>query len=170
MAELSAGDLLIAEGEYNEGLARLDSGMGFLDAAEVLICRSYYDAQAALALSRLGRRNEADVRIQNACDMAKERQQGMHQAEMWRLRGLIESECNKPDAAEGSIRRALNISRAQSAKGWELRAATSLADLWQRRVQIMEARDLLAPIYVWFAEGFDTADLKGAKALLKVLQ
>jgi predicted ATPase len=76
-----------------------------------------------------------------------------------------------PDAAEAeaSLQRALEVARSQSAKSFELRAATSLARLWQRQGKRDEARDLLAPIYDWFTEGFGTPDLKDAKALLDEL-
>jgi predicted ATPase len=65
-----------------------------------------------------------------------------------------------------SFRRALEIAQQQQAKSWELRAATSLAQLWGEQGRRAEARDLLGPVYGWFTEGFDTADLKDAKALL----
>ena len=71
--------------------------------------------------------------------------------------------------AEGFFRQALEIARGQEAKGWELRAATSLARLWKRQGKQAEARALLQPVYDWFTEGFDTQDLKDAKALLAEL-
>ena len=71
--------------------------------------------------------------------------------------------------AEAHFDRALSIARAQQAKSWELRAAMSMARLWRGLGKRGEARDLLAPIYGWFTEGFDTADLKEAKALLHAL-
>jgi predicted ATPase len=71
--------------------------------------------------------------------------------------------------AEMSFRRALEIARQQQAKSWELRAATSLARLWGEQGRRREGRDLLASIYSWFTEGFNTADLKEAKALLDEL-
>jgi predicted ATPase len=71
--------------------------------------------------------------------------------------------------AEASFRRALGIARRQEAKSLELRAGTSLAQLWRDQGKRSAARDLLAPIYGWFTEGFDTADLKDAKALLDEL-
>ena len=76
-----------------------------------------------------------------------------------------------PDAekAEAHFERAVAIAREQQAKSWELRAATSLARLWRDQGKPDEARDLLAPIYGWFTEGFDTLDLKQAKALLDEL-
>ena len=74
-----------------------------------------------------------------------------------------------PAGAEASFRDALEVARRQSAKSYELRAATSLARLWQQQGRKEEARDLLAPVYGWFTEGFDTRDLKEAKALLEEL-
>ena len=71
--------------------------------------------------------------------------------------------------AEAYFYRALNIARAQQAKSWELRAAMSMARLWREQGKRDEARELLAPVYGWFTEGFDTLDLKQAKALLDEL-
>ena len=78
----------------------------------------------------------------------------------------------EPDVAkaEACFERALAIARSQQTRSWELRAAMSLARLWRDRGKRDEARDLLAPIYGWFTEGFDTLDLKEAKALLDELQ
>ena len=76
-----------------------------------------------------------------------------------------------PDApqAEACFHLALDIAHGQQAKSWELRAATSLARLWQSQDKRQDAYDLLAPVYGWFTEGFDTADLQDAKALLDEL-
>ncbi len=71
---------------------------------------------------------------------------------------------------EACFQQALDIARQQQAKSWELRAATSLARLWQSQNKRQDAYDLLAPVYEWFTEGFDTADLKEAKALLSELE
>jgi predicted ATPase len=77
----------------------------------------------------------------------------------------------EPDAAQAQahFERAIAIARAQKAMSWELRAATSLAGLWRDHGERQQARDLLVPIYGWFTEGFDTLDLKEAKALLDEL-
>jgi predicted ATPase len=69
-------------------------------------------------------------------------------------------------AAEAAFAQAVSVARRQGSRGYELRAATSLARLWQDHGRRAEARDLLAPVYGWFTEGFDTADLKAAKSLL----
>jgi predicted ATPase len=83
---------------------------------------------------------------------------------------LLQQTYPKADTAEASLRRALEVAELQCAKGWELRAATSLARLWRDQGKRDEARDLLAPVYGWFTEGFDTRDLKEAKTLLDELQ
>jgi predicted ATPase len=77
----------------------------------------------------------------------------------------------EPDAvkAEAYFERALAVSRQQQAKSWELRAAMSMARLWRDQGKVQQARELLAPVYEWFTEGFDTHDLKEAKALLEEL-
>jgi predicted ATPase len=92
-------------------------------------------------------------------------------AELSRLQGALLLQQAVPDAAqaEACFQQALAIARQQQAKSWELRAATSLARLWQSQGKRAEAHALLAPIYGWFTEGFDTADLQDAKALLEEL-
>jgi predicted ATPase len=92
-------------------------------------------------------------------------------AEIHRLRGEFTARlpCPDPAKAEDSFRTALAIAREQGTLGYELRAATSLARLWGKQGRRGEARDLLAPVYGWFTEGFDTADLKEAKRLLDQL-
>jgi predicted ATPase len=92
-------------------------------------------------------------------------------AEAHRLKGELLLRQPAPDAAqvEACFQQALAIARSQQAKSWELRAATSLARLWQHQGKRDEAHELLAPVYDWFTEGFDTADLQGAKALLEEL-
>jgi predicted ATPase len=81
----------------------------------------------------------------------------------------LRSDARDATAAESSFRRAIETASKQGAKSWELRAATSMARLWRDQGKRTEARDLLAPIYGWFTEGFDTPDLKEAKALLDEL-
>ena len=92
-------------------------------------------------------------------------------AELSRLKGALLLQQAVPDAAqaEACFQQALDVARQQQAKSWELRAATSLARLWQQQGKRQEAHDLLAPIYDWFTEGFDTLDLIDAKALLDAL-
>jgi predicted ATPase len=88
---------------------------------------------------------------------------------MLRLRGDIRRRQSEEELAEADFRDAIVLAREMSARAWELRAATSLARLWRDQDKRAKARDLLAPIYGWFTEGFATPDLKEAKALLSEL-
>ena len=99
---------------------------------------------------------------------AKER---LYEAEVNRMAGEIALLLPQPNAAKAlaHFERALSLARAQRAKSWELRAATSIARLWSDQGRRDEARDLLAPIYGWFTEGFNTLDLRDTKALLNTL-
>jgi predicted ATPase len=93
------------------------------------------------------------------------------EAELYRFRGELplQHAVVQPEEAEACFQQALAAARRQQAKSLELRAAISLSRLWQRQGRRTEARKLLAPIYGWFTEGFDTADLQEAKALLEEL-
>ena len=92
-----------------------------------------------------------------------------YEAELFRLRGDLLNATGDPSAAELNYHQALAIAKRQGAKPHELRAATSLARLWRDQGKRAESRDLLAPVYNWFTEGFDTPDLKETKALLDEL-
>ena len=94
-----------------------------------------------------------------------------HQAEINRVAGEIALLSPEPDVAkaEAYFERALSVARQQQAKSWELRASMSLARLWRSQGKVRQARELLAPVCGWFTEGFDTRDLKEAKALLEEL-
>ncbi|MBV8454737.1 MAG: tetratricopeptide repeat protein [Deltaproteobacteria bacterium] len=92
-----------------------------------------------------------------------------YRPEIYRIRGGIRLELKEMEMAEDDFREAIELSRKMSAKSWELRATTSLARLLDKQGRRDEARSMLAEIYGWFTEGFDTADLKEAKALLDEL-
>src|SRR5215471_17806200 len=123
------------------------------------------------ALALAGKIEEALAALDDA--LAKAAVSGVRgwDAEIHRLRGELTGRLPHPDPAkaEDSFRTALAIAREQGTRGYELRAATSLARLWRGQGRRGEARDLLAPLYGWFTEGFDTADLKDAKRLLDEL-
>jgi predicted ATPase len=91
------------------------------------------------------------------------------EAELHRLVGVALFGLNRLEEAESALEEALHVAQRQQAKAYELRAAMSLARLWGEQGRRTEARELLAPVYGWFTEGFDTADLKNAKALLDAL-
>ena len=113
--------------------------------------------------------------LAEARELSMQRGDRWGEAELYRLTGELTLQTTEQDdasrvtEAESYFARALKIACQQEAKSWELRAATSLARLWQQQGQTTEARDLLAPVYGWFTEGFDTADLKDAKELLEQL-
>jgi predicted ATPase len=94
-----------------------------------------------------------------------------YEPELYRLKGklLLQQSSNNHLEAQACYHHALDIARNQQAKSFELRAATSLAHLWQHQGKRQDAYDLLAPVYGWFTEGFDTADLQEAKVLLETL-
>ncbi|GAH31925.1 unnamed protein product, partial [marine sediment metagenome] len=92
---------------------------------------------------------------------------GRHwEAELYRLRGELLLQLSDDTEAEVSLKKAIGVARRQSAKSWELRATTVLARLWQKQGKVDEAGQMLGEIYGWFSEGFDTPDLREARALL----
>jgi class 3 adenylate cyclase/predicted ATPase len=125
----------------------------------------------AHAYAELGQFNNAGCRIGEAMTAVETTKEKLAEAEVYRIAGEIALKSPKPDAAkaEAYFERALTVARQQQAKSWELRAAMSMARLWRDRGKRDEARDLVAPVYGWFTEGFDTLDLKEAKALLDEL-
>ena len=112
---------------------------------------------------------QALTALDHAADAATATGECNYQAELSRLRGTVLAEIGEAGEAACYLQRAIDIARRQQAKSLELRAATSLARLWREQGKRAEARDLLAPVYGWFSEGFDTLDLKDAKALLDEL-
>jgi predicted ATPase len=112
--------------------------------------------------------------LEDALDIVGRTGERWFEAELHRLRGEALPKSFEPDhtedSAEASFRRALEIASRQGAHLWALRATTSLARLWRGQGKLQQAHDLLAPVYNWFTEGFDTLDLKEAKALLEQLK
>ena len=113
--------------------------------------------------------NEGLKRLAEAANLFQTTQERWAEAELHRLRGTLLLSLHKLAEAEQSYRKALTVARGQSAKFWEPRAATSLASLWRDQGKRTAARDLLAPVYGWFTEGFDTPVLKNARVLLDQL-
>ena len=125
----------------------------------------------ARAYADLGHFDDAWRCIDEAMKAVETTKERMVEAEINRTAGEIALLSPEPDAAkaEAYFERALAVARQQQAKSWELRAAMSLARLWRDQGKVQQARELLAPVYGWFTEGFDTRDLKEAKALLEEL-
>ena len=129
---------------------------------------SFYETLVAKAEAEAGEVDNALTRLNRAFAEVEQTGERWHEAEMYRIRGEILLKRDAADTAlpEEAFQTAIAIARQQQAKSWELRAATSLARLWRDQGKRQEAHDLLAPIYDWFTEGFDTLDLKEARALL----
>src|ERR1700731_1950119 len=125
----------------------------------------------ARAHAELGQFEEAWRCIGEAMTAAETTKEKWCEADIHRTAGEIALMSPAPDAAKAQahFERAIAIAREQKARSWELRAATSLARLWRDQSKRQQARDLLAPIYGWFTEGFDTLDVTQAKALLDEL-
>jgi predicted ATPase len=141
-------------------------GRGFvgIDGATVLALRA--DARRVS-----GQLEEAIALLREALDRSEATGERWFEAELHRIKGdvLLRAPEVDPAEAETCLRKAIEVAQRQGARLWELRAATSLARLWGDQGRRAEAHDLLAPVYGWFTEGFETADLKEAKALLNEL-
>ena len=124
----------------------------------------------ATAYAKLGQFDDARRSIGEAITAMETSKETWFEAELNRIAGEIALKSSEPDFAnaETYFERALAVARRQQAKSWELRAAMSLARLWRDQGKVQEARELLAPVYGWFTEGFDTQDLNEARALLDV--
>jgi predicted ATPase len=125
----------------------------------------------AMAHAEVGQFEDAPRCVREAITMVEATKHRLWEAEVDRIAGEIALKSPERDAAkaEAHFERALAIARAQQAKPWELRVAMSMARLWRDQGKRGQARDLLAPVYGWFTEGFDTLDLKQAKTLLEEL-
>jgi predicted ATPase len=124
-----------------------------------------------MAYAELGQFDDASRSIDESIATIKATKESWFEAEANRIAGEIALKSPEPDTpkAEEYFKRALDVARQQQAKSWELRASMSLARLWRDQGKVQQARELLAPVYGWFTEGFDTRDLKEAKALLEEL-
>jgi adenylate cyclase len=165
------GWALVKEGQGEDGIAQLREGYAAYRAIGAQIECPHWLALLAEAYLDTGRPAEGLHPIGEALDYVAQTGIVYYEAELHRLDGELRLRLDTPDEqrAETSFRRALEIARQQHAKSWELRAATSLARLWGNQGRREAARELLAPVYGWFIEGFDTVDLKNAAALLAEL-
>jgi predicted ATPase len=165
------GWALAIQGQSEAGLTLLRQGMAATLATGQELSRPYQLVLLAEAVGHAGQVEEGLRLLAEAMTVLEARGQGDLLAEAYRLQGALLLRQAVPDAAqaEACFHQALAIAHRQQAKSWELRAAMSLSRLWQYQGKWEEALELLAPIYGWFTEGFDTADLQEAKALLEEL-
>jgi predicted ATPase len=159
------------QGQGETGLAQMRQGLTATVATGQTLSRPYSLVSLAEAAGHAGQVEEGLRLLAEALAAFEASGEGDGLAEAYRLQGTLLLRQAVPDAtqAEACFQQALAIARRQQAKSLELRAAMSLARLWQHQGKRDAARDLLAPIYHWFTEGFDTADLREAKALLDAL-
>ena len=155
--------------DVTEGLSLLRAGSSAYCATGATVWMPLYIAFLAAACEVAGQTEEAAARLDQALQLVERTGERWFAAELDRQRGQLLLRQGHPEAAEELYREALSIAREQEAKLWELRAAASLARLWRYQGRCAAARDLLAPVYGWFTEGFATPDLKAAKMLLDEL-
>jgi predicted ATPase len=158
------------DGALEEGLERMHHGVDGLRARKAYIWLPTYLLLEAEICGEAGRFDEELRLLDEARERIETQGHPVCEAELHRLRACaLLSRGSTANVVEACFNRALEVARRQSARFWELRTATSRARLWRDQGKRDEARDLLAPVYGWFTEGFDTLDLKEAKALLDEL-
>ena len=181
------GWALTEQGAGAAGIAQMRQGLDALQATGTVLERPLWLALLAEACGKAGQTEEGLSALVEALNLVDKTDERWWEAELYRLRGeltlaqskvqSLKSKVTDPQSlspgpqakAEACFHKAIAIAQKQSAKSWELRAATSLVRLWQQHGKKEEARELLTPVYDWFSEGFDTTDLKDAKALLDEL-
>jgi predicted ATPase len=166
------GCVLATMGKGAEAAQALTSALGAWRSTGATIFAPIMLSYLALAHFSLHNFSEASRCIDEAMSTVKQTKEAFWAAEAIRISGQIQLNAPQPNAqkAEERFAQALALARQQQAKSWELRAAMSMARLWRDQGKVQKARELLAPVYGWFTEGFDTRDLKEAKALLEGLQ
>ena len=163
------GWALALQGQRVAGWAQFSQGMAALLAIGQTLVRPLCLILLSEVVGYTGQVVEGLRLLAEALGAFEASERGDLLAEAYRLQGVLLLQQAGPDTAavEACFHHALALARRQQAKAWELRAATSLARLWQQQGKCAAASALLAPIYGWFTEGFDTADLQEAKALLE---
>jgi tetratricopeptide (TPR) repeat protein len=164
---LLRGAALTLGGVFEEAVVCLHEGLA--GPAGTTRFRCYGLARLADALIRQGEHAAALAASEQGLSTSKETGHRQWEAELHRLKGLALCGLNRREEGQNALEQAIRIAQSQQAKSYELRAAMSLAQVWGEQGRRTEARELLAPIYGWFTEGFDTADLKQGKDLLDEL-
>src|SRR5262249_147090 len=165
------GWALALHGQGEEGMAQVRQGIAAVRATGAAVLVPYLCTVLADVCGHLGHTEDGLQTLAEAHTLGEQQEERWWEAEICRLRGvwLLRHPGTPQAEAETWLQRALDVARRQEAKSLELRAAMSLSRLWQHQGKRTAAYDLLAPIYGWFTEGFDTADLQEAKALLEAL-
>jgi predicted ATPase/class 3 adenylate cyclase len=171
LGSIMHGWALAMQGQGREGIVQLRQGLAAWEASGTEATRPLYLALLAEAYGTVGQPVEGLAVLAEALTLVDKTGERFYAAELFRLKAelLLQRSSDHQPEAETCFHKALDLAGNQHAKCLELRAATSLARLWQAQGKRQEASELLAPVYGWFTEGFDTADLKDAKALLDEL-
>jgi class 3 adenylate cyclase/tetratricopeptide (TPR) repeat protein len=157
-------------GDPQRGIELMRETMAAAESNADRTRRTFYLGHIASAHARMGEAQAGLAVLEQAFEIAEAKNERFFEAELHRLQGTMLSALGKEDEAEAALRRALTVARQQGARWWELRAATALARRLGDEGKQSEAYSVLQPVYGWFREGFDTRDLKGAKALLDELR
>jgi len=165
------GSLLALTGKAADAVQMIASGITAIRSTGAQRSMPLYLSYLARAYAELGQFDDARRSIEEAMKAVSATKETLCEAEVHRVAGEVALTSHEPDAAKAEMHfeRALAVAREQKAKSWELRAAMSMARLRRDQGKRDEARQILAPVYAWFTEGFDTLDLKRAKALLDEL-
>ena len=166
------GCVLALIGKPAEAVQTISSGIDGWRSIGAAVFAPFWFLHLALAYADLGKFDDAWRSLGETMTAIETSKEKLCEAEINRVAGEIalRSPVWESAKAQAYFERALTVARAQQAKSWELRAAMSLARLWRDRGKVCQARELLAPVYGWFKEGFNTLDLKEAKSLLGTLK
>jgi predicted ATPase len=170
------GWALVEQGQEKEGIAQIHQALTDWRATGTEIQRPHFLALLAEAYGKVREAEQGLAALVEALAQVEQTGERWYEAELYRLKGelVLQSKVQGPKSkvekeVESCFWKAIEIARRQEAKSLELRATTSLARLWQQQGKQKEAHEMLAEIYGWFTEGFDTKDLQEAKALLESL-
>jgi predicted ATPase len=168
---MNHGCVSILTGKASDAVQMITSGIAALQSMGATLWMPWFLSHLAIAYAELAQLDDAWRCLGEAMTAVEATKERWCEAEVNRIAGEIALKSPEPSVAKAEVyfERALSVARTQQAKSWELRAAMSMARLWRNQGKRDEARDLLAPVYGWFTEGFDTLDLKEAKALLDEL-
>ena len=166
MGTIYSGWAKAKNGDATEGTSLLRSGSSAYRATGAELWVPHHIALLAEAHEIAGQIDQASALLDDALHVAERTGERWLASELNRHKGRLLLRQGRPDEAENLYRNSLSVARDQQAKLWELRSATALARLWRDQNRRDEGRDLLAPVYGWFTEGFETSDLKEAKVLL----
>jgi predicted ATPase len=159
------------QGHCDKGLAEMRQGLAAYQATGAALYLPYYYAMVSEVHGLMGEREEALHLLNEALTAVERTGERIYTAELHRLKGELLLQLSAENASEAIMcfQQAIAIAQNQQAKSWELRAVTSLARLWREQGKRSDAQAMLAQVYNWFTEGFETADLRDAKKLLEEL-